>query len=110
MKTNVRGGGFLPLTAQYLDLYSKCPKAAALVLAGLTWIQKLLRKFPNHTDTNPHPLLIPVNNGGVVKDVHRTINNAQMPTYDLISPDFDILQAIRTKLNELPIRTDIAHV
>jgi hypothetical protein len=33
-----------------------------------------------------------------------------MPTYDLLGPDFDILQAIRTKLNELPIRTDIAHV
>jgi hypothetical protein len=92
--------------------YSKRhPEAAALVLAGLTWrIQKLLRKFPNHTDTNPPPLLIPVDNDGVVKDVHHTIN-AQTPTYDLLSPDFDILcQAIRTKLNELPIRTDIAHV
>jgi hypothetical protein len=29
-------------------------------------------------------------------------------TYDLLSPDFDILQAIRTKLNELPIQLDIA--
>jgi hypothetical protein len=117
VKTSVRGGGgFLPLTAaQYLDPYSKRPEAAALVLAGLIWIQKLLRKFPNHTDTNPPPLLIPPvnNNNGVVKDVlHRTIN-AQTPTYDLLSPDFDILlQAIRTSstLNELPIRMDIAHV
>jgi hypothetical protein len=54
--------------------------------------------------------LIPVENEGVVKDVHRIIN-AQTPTYDLLSPDFDILQAICTKLNELPIRrTDIAHI
>jgi hypothetical protein len=66
-------------------------------------------KFPNHSDTNPLPLLIPVDNNGVVKELHRTIN-AQTPTYDLLSPDFDILQAIRAKLNELPIRTDIAHV
>jgi hypothetical protein len=51
----------------------------------------------------------PVDNEGVVKDVHRTIN-AQTPTYDLLSPDFEILQEIRTKLNELPIRTDIAHI
>jgi hypothetical protein len=84
-----------------LDPYSK--------FAGLTWIQNLLRKFPNHTDTNPPPLQIPVDNEGVVKDVHRTIN-AQTPTYDLLSPDHDILQAIRTILNDLPIRTDIAHV
>jgi hypothetical protein len=78
VKTNVRGGGFLPPTAQYLDPYSKHPEAAAL-LYGLTWIQKLLCKFPNHTDTNPPPLLIPIdNNDGVVKDVHCTIN-AQTP-------------------------------
>jgi hypothetical protein len=50
--------------------------------------------------------MIPVDNEGVVKDVHRTIN-AQTPTYDLLSPDFDILQAIRTKLNELPIQTTL---
>jgi hypothetical protein len=41
VRPNVIGGGFLPLTAQYLDPYSKRPEAAAL-LAGLTWIQKLL--------------------------------------------------------------------
>jgi hypothetical protein len=32
--------------------------------------------------------------------------NAQTPIYDLQSPDFDILQAICTKLNKLPIQTD----
>jgi hypothetical protein len=107
VKTSVKGGGFLPPTmAQYLDPYSKRPEAAALVLTGLTWIQKLLQKYPNHTGTNPNPLPIPVDNEGVVKDGHRIIN-AQTPTFDLLSPDFDIMQAIRTKLNELPIRTDM---
>jgi hypothetical protein len=108
VQTNVRGGGFLPPTAQYLDPSSKCPEAAAL-LAGLTWIQNLLRKFPNHTETHPPPLQIPVDNEGVVKDVHRTINE-QTLTYDLLSPAYDILQAIRTILIDLPIRTEIAHV
>jgi hypothetical protein len=44
VKTNGRGGGFLPPTAKYLDPYSKRPEAAPALLAGLTWIQKLLRK------------------------------------------------------------------
>jgi hypothetical protein len=59
VKPNVRGGGFLPLTAQYLG---------------------------------PNTYL--------------------RPTYDLLvlSPDFEVLQAICTKLNDLPIRTDIADI
>jgi hypothetical protein len=84
VKPNVIGGGFLPPTAQYLDPYSKHPEAAAL-LAGISWKQNLLHQYLNHTGSNPHPLLIPVDNKGVVKDVlHRTIN-AQTPTYDLSS-------------------------
>jgi hypothetical protein len=35
VKTSVKGGGFLPLTSQYLDPHSKHPEAATL-LAGLT--------------------------------------------------------------------------
>jgi hypothetical protein len=71
----------------------------------------LLHQYPNHTGSNPHPLLILIANEGVVKDVHDRTINAQTRTYDLLSHDFDILQAIRTKLNELTIRrTDIAHV
>jgi hypothetical protein len=97
------------MIAEHSDPTKTRPPEAAALLAGLTWIQKLRRKFPNHTDTNPPPLPIPINNGGVVQDVHRTIN-AQTPTYDLLSPDHDILQAIRTILNDIPIRTDISHV
>jgi hypothetical protein len=79
VNTSVTGGGLLPPTAQDLDPYSKRPEAAAL-LAGPTWIHKLLQKYPNHTGTDPHPLpIVPVDNEGVVKDVHRIIN-AQTPT------------------------------
>jgi hypothetical protein len=75
------------------------------------WIQLLLDTRPNHTNSAPPPLPIPVDIEGVVKDVvHHTINN-QMSTFDLISPDFDILQAIRMTIKALPVsRTEIAHV
>ena len=107
---DVTGSGFLPPTAQYMAPYSKRPEAAAL-FAGLSWILNLLKAHP---DTNPDndtpPLLpIPVDNEGVVKDIHRTIND-QIPTFHLLSPDYNILQAIRSLLDTLPIITNIFHV
>jgi hypothetical protein len=42
VEADVKGGSFLPPTAQYTDPYSKCPEAAAL-LARLTWITQLLQ-------------------------------------------------------------------
>ena len=105
-----RGGGFLPPTAQYLNPYSKCPEAAAL-LAGLTWINTLLQQYPDTSPTNePNPSLpIPVDNDAVVKDLHQIINE-QTPTFHLLNPDYDIMQAIRTTIATLPIATDIFHV
>jgi hypothetical protein len=108
VQTNVKGGGFLPPTAQYLTHYSKRPEAAAL-LAGLSWIAALLDTYPNACNSTPPPLIIPIDNAGVVKDVHRIINDLT-PTFDLLSPDYDILQAIRTTLRALPVPTIIEHV
>jgi hypothetical protein len=90
--TCAKGGGFLPTTAKYLDPYSQRTEAAAL-LAGLCWIKTLLNRFPNHTHNNPPSLPIPIDNKAVVTDVNRTIN-LQTPTFDLLSPDYDTLQAI----------------
>ena len=81
----VKGGGFLPTTAQYLDPYSKRPEAAAL-LAGLTWIQELLRQFPNHTGSNPLPLPIPVDNEGVRMSTASSILKRLHTTYSLTQP------------------------
>jgi hypothetical protein len=69
VQMNVKGGGFLPPTAQYLEPYSKRPEAVAL-LAGLSWIAALLNRYPNPSNTTPPPLIIPIDNDGVVKDVH----------------------------------------
>jgi hypothetical protein len=104
------GGGFLPPTAKYMTPYSKRPEAAAL-FAGLSWIMDLLEAHPDTNPDNDTPALltIPVDNDGMVKDVHHTIND-QTPTFHLLSPDYDILQAIRTLLKKLPITTNIIHV
>jgi hypothetical protein len=110
IEADVMGGGFLPPTAKYMTPYSKRPEAAAL-FAGLSWIMDLLEAHPDTNPDNDTPALltIPVDNDGVVKDVHRTIND-QTPTFHLLSPDYDILQAIRTLLKKLPITTNIIHV
>ena len=107
---DITGGGFLPPTAQYMAPYSKRPEAAAL-FAGLSWINDLLKQHPDtNPDNNAPPILpIPVDNEGVVKDVHRTIND-QTPTFHLLNPDYDILQAIRLLIETLPIKTEIFHV
>ena len=105
---NVKGGRFLPPAPQYMDHASKRMEAAAL-LAGLKWVQSLLLQFPNHTNPDPPPLPIPVDNNSMVKDVHRTIN-AQTPTFDLLSPDYDIMQAVCMTLAVLSISMDIYHM
>jgi hypothetical protein len=61
-------------------------------------------------DTDPNPTLpIPVDNDAVIEDLLQTINE-QTPTFHLLSPDYDILQAIRTTIAALPITTNIFHV
>jgi hypothetical protein len=89
---SVKGGGFLPPMAQYLDPYSNQTEAVAL-LAGISWIKTLLYENPNPSNTSTPSLPIAINNKSVVLDVHRVISPLT-PTFDLLSPDYDILQAI----------------
>jgi len=42
INADVKGGGFLPTMAEYLDPYSKQPEAMVL-FAALTWIHNLLQ-------------------------------------------------------------------
>jgi hypothetical protein len=58
---SVKGGGFLPPTAQYLDPYSNQTEAATL-LAGI-----------NPSDTSTPALPIAIDNKSVVLDVYRVI-------------------------------------
>jgi hypothetical protein len=107
---DVTGGGLLPSPATYTDHYSKRPEAAALY-AGLSWIRDLLHQYP---DTNPASgpspsLPVPIDNDSVIKDVQRQVND-QTPTFHLLSPDYDIIQAIRTIIADMPIEIDLFHV
>jgi hypothetical protein len=106
--TCAKGGGFLPITALYLDPYSQLTEAAAL-FSGLCWIKALLDRFPNPSNTQPPTLPIPIDNKAIMTDVNRFLS-AQTPTFDLLSPDYDILQAIHKIRCTLPIDIEVFHV
>jgi hypothetical protein len=110
IEANVKGGGLLPRSAQYMQPYSKRPEAAALY-ASLIWIRDLLRRYPDacRDEQNPPTLPIPVDNKAVIDDIHQTINDLT-PTFRLLSPDYDIIQATRQLIAKLPINIDIFHV
>jgi hypothetical protein len=72
-------------------------------------MKALLNQFPNHTNNNPPSFPIPIDNKAVVTDINWTIN-PQTPTFDLLSPDFDILQAIQETVRALPIQIKVFHV
>jgi hypothetical protein len=93
-----------------MEPYSKRPEATAL-LTGLTWIDGLLKQYPDVTDdASPTPTLpIPVDNEAIIKDLIRPVN-MRTSTFQFLSPDYDILQAIRTLIADLPIKPDIFHV
>jgi hypothetical protein len=55
---------------------------------------------------NPPPLLIPINNDSVVKDVQQLIDD-QSPTFACLSPNYDIMQAIWTTILALPISSSM---
>ena len=88
----------------------KRPEAATLY-AALYWIEMLLQWYPNKTDTagDTPALPIPINNKSVIDDIHHLITEFT-PTFQLLTPDFDIIQAIQTLINNLPIKVDIFHV
>lgn len=107
---DVASGGLLPPSAPLTHHASKRPEAAALY-AALTWINELLTQHPDHTSnagTTP-ALPIPVDNQSVIDDIIRPVTNLS-PTFMMLTPDFDIIQAIRRMIKKLPIPVDIFHV
>ena len=107
---NIQGGGILPPSAQYAKHASKRPEAAALY-AALQWLSTLLKRYPDNTnDAGATPALpIPIDNKSVIDDIQRPITD-MTPIFQLLTPDFDIIQAIRKLIDDLPITVDIFHV
>ena len=108
--TNIQGSGILPSSAQYAKPASKWPEAAALY-AALQWILTLLWRYPDNTnDAGDTPALpIPIDNKSVIDNIHQPIND-MTSIFQLLTPDFDIIQATRKIIEELPIQVDIFHV
>ena len=94
IEADVKGGGFLPPTAQYAEHQSKHLEAAALY-AALTWIKYILKLYPNQhpTTTTPPPLSISLDSKAVLDDLTYTPDDTISP-FRYLQPDFDIIQAI----------------
>jgi hypothetical protein len=108
--SDIKGGGLLPPSAPYANHASKRPEAAALY-AALQWIELVLKKYPDTTNCagDSPPLPIPIDNQSVIDDIQRPIHD-NTPTFHTMSPDYDIIQAIRTLIPTLPIKLDIFHI
>ena len=102
IKPDISSGSLLHPSAPYSHHASKRLEAAALY-AALTWIMDILHKYPNNTshagDTPALP--IPVDNKSVIDDIHRPITNFT-PTFQLLTPNYDIIQAICTRSANYP--------
>ena len=107
---DTQGGGILPPSAQYTKHASKRPEAAALY-AALQWLTTLLWRYPDSTnDAGETPALpIPIDNQSVIEDIHRPTSELTS-IFQLLTPDFDIIQAIWMLIHELPIKVNIFHV
>ena len=71
----------------------------------------LLQWYPDNTSnagvTPALPILI--NNKSVIDDIHHLLDEL-MPTFQLFTPDFNIIQAIQTLITDLPIMVNIFHI
>jgi hypothetical protein len=110
ISADVRGGGRLPQPAQYADESSKRPKAAA-IYASLHWIHDLLLQYPDHapSDNSNPPLSIYVDNKAVLQDLARPVDDTT-PAFHFLTPEYDIIQGIRTLRASLPVPVIFAHV
>ena len=107
---DIKGGGLLPPSAPYAHHVSKHLEAAALY-AALQWIALVEKKYPDTTNcaSNSPPLPIPIDNQSVIDDIQWPIQDTT-PTFHTMSPDYNIIQAIRTIIPTLPIKLDIFHI
>ena len=111
IEQDIAGRGLLPPSAPYAHHASKQPEAAALY-AALQWIANLLKWYPNNmSNAGTTPTLpFPINNKSVIDDiVHHPVMDLT-PTFQLLTPNFDITQAIQMLIPTLPIKVDIFHV
>jgi len=104
----VRCGGNLPELAEFIDMDSHRPEAAALY-AGLCWIHHLLSCFvqPPTTGFTPTVPFVLDNKSVAEADLEWTFNSTTTSVFDYLKTDYDILQGILTVMEELPLTTHV---
>jgi hypothetical protein len=103
-------GGNLPVLAEYLDMDSHRPEAAALY-AALCFIQLLLCNYPRGPLTGP-PLNLPfiLDNKSVAEDDLKWHYGDSTAVFNYLKFDYDLLQGIQREISNLPIPSSVSWV
>jgi len=105
----VRSGGWMSPTAEFIDLASHRPEAAALYAAHM-FLQRFLRKFLFCGPIRNNVLLrFVLDNESVTDDIewHPDIDSS---VFDFLKADYDILQGIQRLSRNLPLKTSVRWV
>ena len=75
------------------------------------WIDNLLTKYPNTTNNAGETLVLPIliDSQSVIDDITQPQTNLTL-TFHLLTPDYDIIQAIQQLITAFPVPLDIFHV
>jgi hypothetical protein len=106
----IQCSGNLPILAEYIDMDSHRPEAAALY-ALLCFVQLLLHQHPwgPHACTTPR-LQFVLDNKSIAKDDLSWDYNLTTSVFDFLKSDCDILQGIQHQITNLPITPNISWV
>jgi hypothetical protein len=102
-------GGNLPEIAEFLDMDSHRPEAAALY-AGLTYVRRLLEAHPPISATQEIPRIrFYLDNKSVTQDLEWDFTT-DSAVFDYLKADYDILQGITSEIELLPIHVSVRWV
>jgi hypothetical protein len=103
-------GGNLPPLAEYLDMDSHRPEAAALYTA-LCFTRLLLQDYPRDPATGTPPRLpFVLDNISVAEDDLKWQYGNNTAVFNYLMSDYDLLQGIQCEISNLPIRSSVSWV
>jgi hypothetical protein len=107
---SVKCGGNLPNLAEYIDMDSHRPEAAAL-FSALCFVWLLLTKYPRGPTTGNVPRLhFVLDNKSVAEDDLEWKFGQDTSVFDYLKSDYDLLQGIQREIESLPIASNIKWV
>jgi hypothetical protein len=106
----VKCRGNLPNLAEYIDMDSHRPEAAAL-FSALCFVRLLLTKYPKGPTTGIVPTLqFVLDNKSVAEDDLEWTFGQETTVFDYLKSDYDLLQGIQQQIKTLPITSHIKWV